>query len=309
MPLDAIFNSEWELNGDMLDADGLRAFVAVAEIGHFVKAADALGVTQSVVSKRLQRLEDQLGMHLITRGKRTAVRPTREGDLFLPQAKRAISELERIGRVARNIGRGEVGPVRIGYVFSAILTGVFPRIIRALRERLPDMVVEPVALETPEQLTAIADGRLDFGIVRPRPSYPAEVTVMRVHRERIMLAMSADNPLATLPGIKPALLSNTHFIVPQFHEEVGLIDIIRDLARMGDFPLAGLVRTKDFISAAGFAAGGMGVAVVPSSLRRLDLEGLVYREIDGHDGWLDLMLVSGAAAPAAAVEAVQRAHN
>jgi DNA-binding transcriptional LysR family regulator len=291
----------------MLDPDGLRAFVTVAEHGHFVKAADLLGVTQSVVSKRLQRLEDQLGMRLIVRGKRAAVRPTREGELFLPQAKRAISELERIERVARNIGRGEVGPVRIGYVFSAILTGVLPRLIRSLRDSLPDIVVEPSSLETPEQLAAIADGRLDFGIVRPRPSYPAEVTAKRVHRERVMLAMAADNPLANLVRIKPAILSGVSFIVPQFHEEVGLIDIIRDLARMGHFAIPDIIPTRDFISAAGFAAAGMGVAVVPSSLGRLDLDGVVYREVDGHDGWLDLMLVSRADAPAAAVDAIHRA--
>lgn len=288
----------------MLDPDHLRAFIAVAELGHFVRAADKLRVTQSVVSKRLQRLEDQLGVRLIERGRRNRVQPSRAGVLFLPEAHRAIIGLEQAERLGHNIGRGQTGPIRIAYVFSAIMTGVLPSMIRALHSELPDMEIHPSFLETPEQLAAIGEGKIDFGIARPRPSYPDRVTASRVHSENVIVAMAADHPLSNAESIRIQDLAGNRFIVPQFHEEVGLIDIIRDMARAGGFAMPEIVKTADFITAAGFAAAGIGIAAVPASLKRLALQGLHYRAISDHVARLDLVLVHREDSPAAAREAL-----
>ncbi|WP_333605232.1 LysR substrate-binding domain-containing protein [Novosphingobium sp.] len=285
----------------MLDPLCLRAFIAVAELGHFVRAADLLGVTQSVISKRLQRLEDQLGVRLIERGKRNRVQPTRAGTLFLAVAREGMAGLEQMERLGRNIARGEAGPIRIGYVFSAIMTGVLPRMIRALRDRLPDLEVHPKSLETPEQLMAIGDGRIDFGIIRPRPSYPPGIAATSIHRESVIVAMAADHPLAAAGTIPVQHLGGNRFIVPQFHEEVGLIDIIRGIARAGRFEMPDIIRTTDFITAAGLAAAGVGIAAVPGSLEKLHLDGLAYRQIANHAMSLDLVLVHRADGPQAAL--------
>lgn len=288
----------------MLDPDCLRAFLAVTDLGHFVRAADRLAVTQSVISKRLQRLEDQLGIRLIERGKRNRVQPTRAGELFAPEARRAIEGLERTERLGLNIARGEAGQIRIGYVFSAIITGILPRMIRTLNEQLPSIEVEPLSLETPQQLAAMAAGKLDFGVTRPRPSYPSGIVASAIHRERVILAVAANDPLACMDEIRVCDLSGRRFIVPQFHEEVGLIDIIRELARAGGFAIPPIIRTADFFTAAGLAAAGVGVATVPASLVRLNLEGMLYREIVDHDAWLEMVLVRRDDAPVGASAAL-----
>jgi DNA-binding transcriptional LysR family regulator len=278
----------------VLEPNALSAFIAVAELGHFVRAADRLAIAQSVVSKRLKRLEDQLGARLIERGKRNRVALTRAGELFLPEARTALAAIERAEQLGRNFARGEAGPVRFGYVFSAIMTGVLPQMIRMLRTDFPELQVEPIAMETPEQLAAIKDGRIDFGLVRPRPTYPEGIAATVVHSEDLIVALSTDHPLARRETVRARDIASQPLIVPHFHEKVGLIDVVTNLAEAGSMPLPEIIRTVDFITAAGLAVAGMGLVVAPRSLTRLALQGLCFRDIADLMAPLDLVLVARA---------------
>lgn len=283
----------------MLDPEALRAFVTVADFAHFVRAADRLGVVQSVVSKRLRRLEDQLETRLIERGKRNRIYLTRSGELFLPEARDALAALGRAEQLGRQFGRGEAGPIQFGYVFSAIMTGVLPRMIKSVSLRLPGLVLEPVALETPEQLVAVADGKIGFGIVRPRPSYANGIEASLLHREDVVVALATDHPLAGHETLSVRDITEFRIIVPQFHEEVGLIDVIRGVAQAARSAMPEISRTADFITAAGFAAAGSGIVIAPRSLTRLCLEGLCFRDLSDHRANLDLMMVTRSDFPAA----------
>lgn len=283
----------------MIDPESLKAFVAVAELQHFVLAADRLGVAQSVVSKRLKRLEDQIGTRLVDRGKRNKVRLTRPGELFLPEAHAGIAALERTEALGRKFGRGTAGPVRIGYVFSAIMAGVLPDILRLLRSHLPELEVEPVSLETPEQISAVDDGKIDFGIIRPRPTYPVGTLARTIHAEDVVVAFAPDHFLAGVHLLRARDVVEHRIIVPQFHEEVGLIDIIRGVARTAGSPLPPIQQTTDFITAAGLAASGTGIAIAPRSLARLNLHNLCFRDISDHRARLELVLIARSDMPSA----------
>lgn len=275
----------------MLEPENLRAFVVLAEELNFIRAADRLGLAQSVVSKRLMRLEDRLGARLIARNRRSKVELTREGGQFLPLARATLEQLEMTELRGRRIARGEAGALRVGYVFSAIMTGSLPALIRHLRSVVPALEIVPFPMETPEQLAAIANERLDVAIVRPRPSYPSGVLSRCVHREGVQLGLAADNKLVTRARIVCADLSGAEFIVPQFHEEVGLIDVVTQIGRTGGFDTPRMIYTKDFITAAGLAAAGMGVAAVPKSLGSLRLGGLVYRPLVDLEASLELVML------------------
>lgn len=288
----------------MLDIQSLKIFIAVAEECHFARAADALNVSQSAVSKQLQRLEDKLGMLLVNRGKRAAVSLTRAGALFLNEAHAAVERLEQAERIGRNIGRGEAGPLRLGYIFSAVMAGLVPTTLRGLREKLPGMLLAPMLMETPEQLAAMTAGKIDIGLVRPRPSYPAGIMARIVHRESLIAGMEANHRLARAAHVNPKDFAGEQFIIPQFHEQVGLIDSIRKLARAGGFATPATIQTSDFISAASMAAAGMGVILAPASLSRLHLEGLCYRTIDDYEDVLDIALIHREDTPAAALATI-----
>lgn len=91
------------------------------------------------------------------------------------------------------------------------------------------------------------------------------------------------------------------FIVPRFHEEVGLIDSIRLLSRTGDFVIHDLVRTGDLVTAACLAAAGAGVVLAPASLARLHLDNICYRPLAEYDGAISIALVWRDDAPEGAI--------
>lgn len=275
----------------MLDPETLEAFVTIADQGQFVRAADTLGCTQSVVSKRLKRLEDQLGARLLKRNKRSKVELTSEGGQFLEPAKHMLGELKRVEETGRRIAIGELGRVRIGYVFSTVITGLLPMLIRHLRKLLPEVELVPTAMETPEQLAALGKGRLDIALVRPRPSYPAGAVAKAIHTESVALAIPCESRLAQANELRCADLADCHFIVPQFHEDVGLIDVISEIARTGNFSPRSVIKTSDFITTAGLVAAGIGVAPVPASLKALNLEGMVCVPIRDLSSTMTLVLL------------------
>ncbi|MCY1672061.1 LysR family transcriptional regulator [Novosphingobium sp. SL115] len=275
----------------MLEPDCLEAFVAVVEEQHFVAAADRLGCTQSVVSKRLMRLEDQLGGRLLHRGQRSRITLTPEGQAFLPLARRLLDDLRATERQGKQILQGETRPLRLGFVFSAMMTGLMQRLVSYLRHALPGVEIMAEAMETPEQLVAIGNGRIDLGFIRPRPSYPEGAIAHPIHREPVLLAVSRDSPLARNTALNCAELHASRFIIPQFHEQVGLMAVIEAIAQIGGFPQPGVIPTADFITSIGLAGAGMGVAPVPASLAAVRLPEIAYLSILDYSAELDLVLV------------------
>jgi hypothetical protein len=91
-----------------LDLGAVRTFLAVADDGHFTDAADRLGLTQQAVSKRIARLESDLGAPLLNRT-RTGARLTEDGAAFLPHARALISLADQ----AAGMVRGRRRPLRV----------------------------------------------------------------------------------------------------------------------------------------------------------------------------------------------------
>lgn len=266
-----------------MDIDDLKAFVAVADRGGFGRAGDQLGIAQSVVSKRVMRLEASLGGRLIDRTVRTRITLTREGTLFLPEARQAIAQADRAVRIGRDILRGELGTLRLGFVFSAIMTGLVTRAVRALDRHLPALRLEFQMLETPEQLRALAEGRIDVGFMRPRLSYPSGTSARIVHSEPLIIGMRRGHRLAATTEVGGKQLAGETMIMPQFHEEVGLIETVRAIAQQSGFRMPELIRTDDFVTAAALSAAGLGIVLAPASLNRLQLPDLVYRPLQHAD--------------------------
>ena len=289
----------------MLDADELACFIQVADSGSFVGAAERLGVVQSVVSKRLRRLEDRLGAPLVDRTNRRAIVLTRTGELFLDEARSTLARIETATRIGRSLARGETGPLRVGYVFSAAMTGLVTRIARRLAETHPGLDLRLSLMETPDQLVALAEGRLDLALTRPRPSYPAGTEALTVHHEGVVLAYRAGQRFDRLHNIAAADLAGETFIVPQFGETVGLIEHVRSLGRKGGFAAA-TIRTPDYISAVSLAAAGLGLVLAPASLQRLGFEGVAFRPIVDFSVDFELMLVRRAVVAPGLTDALLR---
>src|ERR1700733_15338260 len=118
----------------MLELRLLRYFVAVAEVEHVGRAAEALHISQSPLSRQLRQLEEQLGLRLFDR-ERQRLRLTHAGRWLLRESRRLLEHAERLQKEAAQVARGAWGSLRIGFVKSAMWTGVLPHALRAFRVR------------------------------------------------------------------------------------------------------------------------------------------------------------------------------
>jgi DNA-binding transcriptional LysR family regulator len=191
-----------------LDLRLVRYFVAVAENGHFGKAAEHLRVGQPSLSRQIRRLEDEVGARLLDRSSR-GTRLTAAGTVFLPRAQALL----RLAGQATGEARAAADPLHLvaGYIRGLIVTPV----IAELRRRFPDALIEPQHVPFDGVREALLERRVDVALARlPIRTDGLHVTVLydepraavmsRAHRladrESLTLADIADEPVPQIPG-------------------------------------------------------------------------------------------------------------
>ncbi|PXW28181.1 LysR family transcriptional regulator [Paraburkholderia caballeronis] len=149
-----------------LDLDAVRAFVLVAELSSFTRAADALGTTQSAVSLKLKRLETHLGHQLLERTPRV-VRLSADGAAFLGAAR------ELIGAHERALGTLAGGQRRLALGLSEhVADADLARQLATLRAHDPRLVIELHLGLSAALLVQYDERRLDAAIIRREPDEP-----------------------------------------------------------------------------------------------------------------------------------------
>ncbi|MFJ5730808.1 LysR substrate-binding domain-containing protein [Streptomyces paradoxus] len=257
----------------------LESFVVVAEELHFARASDRLHLAPSALSAQIRALESHLGVRLVDRGRRTRPALTGAGRLFLEEARLTLAQAARAEAVGRRAGRGELGHAQIAYVASAAFSGVLTDVLTRCAASGTELTVQVRELETPAQLEALACGDIDVGFLRYRPEYPPEVTAICLLTEQVVLALPAASPLAAHDAVPAARLRDECFVAPHFDEEYGCRDQILEVAEQGGFSARCAPPVRDFIAALTMVGGGLAVALVPDSLRRVQIPGVAYRPL------------------------------
>ncbi len=124
----------------MAELDDLRSFVEVANVGGFGRAAARLGVSKSIVSRRIARLEGELGALLLARTTR-GVRPTEAGLEFKARAERALADLDEARDAVRREGDGLRGRLRLAAPLEFGLRYVVP-MLAELATRHPELELD-----------------------------------------------------------------------------------------------------------------------------------------------------------------------
>ncbi|MFJ1806768.1 MULTISPECIES: LysR substrate-binding domain-containing protein [unclassified Streptomyces] len=257
----------------------LESFVIVAEELHFARAADRLHLAPSALSAQVRALESHLGVRLIDRGRRTRPALTSAGRLFLEEARLTLAQAARAEAVGRRAGRGELGHAEIAYVASAAFSGVLTDVLTRCAALDTQLTVQVRELETPAQLEALSCGDVDVGFLRWRPEYPAGVATTCLLTEEVVLALPDGAPLAAYEAVPAAELRHEQFVAPHFAEEYGCRDQILEVAEQGGFSPRCAPPVRDFIAALTLVGGGLAVALVPDSLRRVRIPGVAYRPL------------------------------
>lgn len=174
-----------------MDVEDLRGFLEIARLRNLTEAAEELAVSQSTLSRRLQRLEKELGQPLFERSNR-AMLLNDVGEQFLVRAKQIVSIWEEAS--AECADEPETGVVRVGAI-PTVAPYLLPRLLMAFAESFPDASVVVVEDTTERLLTACREGAVDIGIL----SDPFDATHLEramLYREELLLGLPAGHRLA-----------------------------------------------------------------------------------------------------------------
>ena len=141
----------------------LEVFRAIAEELHFGRAAQKLFMAQPSVSQALQKLEADVGVHLVFRSSRN-VQLTPAGTVFLAEIDGVFGAVDHAVALARQAAHQRGGPLRIATNYPASRLLLLP-LLEDLRQRDPGMTTLLRELSSPEQLRALLRGELDLGLV------------------------------------------------------------------------------------------------------------------------------------------------
>lgn len=253
----------------------VRCFLSVARHLHFARAAEELGIAPPALTKQIQEAERLLGVRLFHRTKRS-VALTAAGVAYLDEAASALEHLARGAERAARAERGELGKIVIGYVGSAVYSGVLQATVRGFRERYPQVEIGIEEIVMREAGALLGDGGIDIAYVRPPVPHPEGVEARTVHRDAFIVALPADSPLTACEVITPSQLRDQAFVVPE--QESGTLEV----ARRGRFSARIVARPGTLAAVLALVSLGGDVAVVPRSLAQcVTVPGVEYREIAG----------------------------
>ena len=245
----------------------LRYLVALAETGHFRKAAEQCSVSQPTLSIAIKKLESELGVSLFERA-RHKVATTPAGDGIVEQARSVLDAVQGLYDLAE-LGKDPSGSVlSVGAIYT-VGPYLFPRMVSAMQESAPQM---PLYIE--ESYTHILRGKLSGGdldaIFVALPFEDVDVVTRALFDEPFVVVLPRGHPLAGERAIAPCALADHRVLLMGeghcFRDQVleacpGLADAVREQAAKGEAPVEGssLETLKHMV------ASGLGITVLPKS--------------------------------------------
>lgn len=254
----------------------LRNFTTVVAEGSFSRAAEKLHIAQPPLSRQMQQLERELGVQLLHRSRPLTL--TEPGRYLLEQARQILNRADEAKAMTRRIAKGMVRQFNIGFVASTLYDAL-PELIRRFRLAVPDADVHLVEMITLEQIAALKDGRIDVGFGRLR--FEDEAIVRKVIREEpLSVAVPLRHGLAKARKVRLRRMADEPLILypnsprPSFADQV-----LSFCADAGIEPTIGM-EVRELQTALGLVAAGVGICVVPASVRRLARDDIRYIELD-----------------------------
>ncbi|MBG0741538.1 LysR family transcriptional regulator [Paeniglutamicibacter antarcticus] len=272
----------------------LQYFLAVAEELHFGRAAVRLHLSQPALSQQINLLEREVGARLLHRTTRE-VALTRLGVAVAQQAKVfAASETHVKERIA-DLVSGRQGYLRVGFVPSAAYD-LLPRIVAPFSHEHPDVRLSLQEMPSQQQIELVLSGQMDLGLVRD-VVHARGTSIIPLAREKLVLACPDRHPTAATDHVKLSTLQGERFIVLPKHVAPAMSRTISALCQHAGIDLSDAMEVLAFPTTLGLVASGMGVAIVPASVRATVLPGLVYRELaeDNATSQLSAVLPDGGA--------------
>ena len=184
-----IFSRNQLMRHHTIDFEALRYVLVAAGVGTFGEAAKAVGIGTASLSRRISRVEDELGLTLFERS-HAGIRLTKAGRAAIVHVRRALGNLDAIISTGQGDASGEIGlGIRLPLVGDPIQS-----LLRAWRTRHPQIRLKVHELNDRDLLSAIEERRLDLAFMSKHTLWAGAASIP-IYRERLLLALPKAHPL------------------------------------------------------------------------------------------------------------------
>jgi DNA-binding transcriptional LysR family regulator len=241
------------------DLNDLLAFRAVAELSNFRKAAESVHLSQPAFSRRIDKLEQALGVRLLERTTRR-VTLTAVGRDFERKVRELLDELDNTLLGIRGVAATRMGEVTVACVPSTVYY-YLSEVIRRYHEQAPKVRVKVLDAGANDVLAAVSRGEADFGL-NFIGAQEGELDFEPLVEERFVAACRRDHPIAKMQRVSWSQLGQHDYIsVGRTSGNRVLLD--QALAGIKDRPQA-IYEAQHVTTTLGLVEAGLGVAAVPS---------------------------------------------
>ena len=234
----------------------LRYLLAVAEHGHFGRAAEACGISQPTLSVQVRKLEELLGVALFERTSK-AITPTVACERLLGHVRAAVAEADAILAAARNLRDPLAGRFRLG-IIPTLAPYLLPLVFAPLREALPTLELEPWEDQTAALLERLRAHELDAALLATEVDGP-DLASKPLFAEPFLAALPPEHPLAAREAVAEEHLAEDILVLADGHclREQALAACGRSGA------LGGTLRAASLSTLLNMVAAGYGTTLIP----------------------------------------------
>jgi DNA-binding transcriptional LysR family regulator len=249
-----------------MDFDQLRTFLEVAKQGSFSRAGQKVFRSQSAVSAQIRQIESEYGERLLDRSGKT-VRLTPAGEVFREYAQRMLSLRDESLRAVADHGSDPRGVLALG-ANEATCLYVLPNVFAEYLRLCPSVQVSIYRNFSHKILERLDSGAIDVGIVTLPVKMPM-LKVRTIFRDRLVLMVSADNPLAQHDKVPISMVVEQPLILPRTGFTRRIMDKLfrpyRDKLQVRmELPSIGMIKS--------FVAAGLGVSLISESFARDEVQ-------------------------------------
>lgn len=268
----------------------LKYFIAVTEYSSFTKAAERLYVTQPTLSRQIADLEDEFGVQLFNRGKRS-ISLTPAGEICLKEAREIVSRCDNLVQRLKDISGEVSGTLNIGYFFN-FDQELFVKPLQMMAVEHPNLNIGLTKASFAELNHFLMDGTFDLIYTSVTGvGNLTDVSITKIARNELRLVVPHNHPLAGRDSVLIKELEREQFIMLERSVSPHTVDSTIQMCLKNGFSPTVVHYAKDAQTIFLMVCAGKGVAFLPTRKEEGDSPYVRYLKLEDCDLDYDIVLV------------------
>jgi DNA-binding transcriptional LysR family regulator len=258
-----------------MDLKTLKTFQMIVKYGSFIRAADEMNYAQSTVTMQIQKLESELGIRLIERGKK--IRLTEAGRLFYEQSLQIVKNIDQLQMNLSDLQLGERGNIRLG-VTEPTASYRLPGILERFLSQFPKIRISVDVANTPTLSERLLKGDIDLALCST-PDLGSDLYFEPLFKENFVVLMPKNHPLAQNAVIAPEDIRGHRLLITSatcpYRRKLEMV-----LQESGNIPID-TMEIGSMTALKYYVESGLGIALVPEIVLKPVPTGTTIRTISG----------------------------